>query len=335
MQFNKNIKIFLNYIIGPLLFALLSWSLYRQVVSQPHLEDSWKHIISDWGPKKILFLSLVILFMLVNWGLESLKWKAAVANVQRFSFWEAFKAVLSGVSFSVVMPNRVGEYLGRMMYLPDGKRLKVVSIAIICGVSQLLVTIVFGTIGVIYLKSELISSGFLNPITFQWLTAILISVSIILTLFYFNVASLERITDHVLRKRSWYYLVEVIRSFSVQRLGYLLGLSFARYLVFAVQYILIFSLFGVNVSPLTLLWVMSLVFLSLAVIPTIALAEIGFRGEIMLKLVGLFSGNSLGIVLASVTMWIINLILPALAGTMFMLRIRVFQTRAAEEKRKM
>jgi hypothetical protein len=216
-----------------------------------------------------------------------------------------------------------------MMYLPEGKRLKVVSIAIVCGVSQLLVTVIAGTVGLIYLKSELISSGFFNLITYQWLTFILIGVSIILTIFYFNVGVLERIGDHVLKKRSWYYLVEVIRSFSVQRLTYLLGLSFARYLVFVIQYMLVFSLFGVNVSPLTLLWVMSLVFLSLAVIPTIALAEIGFRGEIMLKLIGLFSGNSLGIVLASVTVWIINLILPALAGTLFMLQIRMFQTRAA------
>jgi hypothetical protein len=334
MQLNKNIKIFLNYVIGPLLFIGLSWSLYRQVSHQPHLETSWNHITSEWGSSRILLLLSAMLLMLVNWGLESLKWKAAVADIHRFTFLQAFKAVLSGVSFSVVMPNRVGEYLGRMMHMPEGKRLKVVTAAIVCSCSQVLITLISGALGLIFLRSQLISSGFMDPLAYQWATGILMGVSLILTIFYFNIGLLERLVEQIFRKRTWFYLVEVIRGFSVQRLGYLLGLSFARYLVFVLQYILIFSLFGVNVSPPTLLWVMSLVFLSLAVIPTIALAEIGIRGEIMLKLVGIFSGNSLGIVLAAVVVWIINLILPALAGALFMLQIRMFRTRAAD-KRKM
>ena len=335
MQLNKNIKIFLNYVIGPLLFIGLSWSLYRQISNQPHLEASWNHISSEWGSAKIFYLLSALVLVQVNWGIESLKWRAAVTDIHRFSFFQAFKAVLSGVSFSVVMPNRVGEYLGRMMYMPEGKRLKVVTVAIVCSYSQVLITLIAGAAGLLFLKEQLIGAGFMNLLAYQWATGILTGVSILLTIFYFNIGLLERLSEPVFKKTRWFYLIEVISDFSVQRLGYLLGLSFARYLVFVVQYMLIFSLFDVNVSPLTLLWIMSLVFLSLAVIPTVALAEIGIRGEIMLKLVGIFSGNSLGIVLAAVVVWIINLILPALAGTLFMLQVRLFKMRAAAEKRKM
>ncbi len=70
---------------------------------------------------------------------------------------------------------------------------------------------------------------------------------------------------------------------------------------------------------------MSVVFLALAVIPTIVLAEIGLRGEITLQLMGLFSLNSLGMALTSVTIWLINLILPAIAGSLFILSIKVFK----------
>jgi hypothetical protein len=68
---------------------------------------------------------------------------------------------------------------------------------------------------------------------------------------------------------------------------------------------------------------MSVVFLALAVIPSIALLEVGLRGEVSLQLVGLFSANSLGIGLTSVTIWFINLVIPALIGTLLLLNIKL------------
>ena len=68
---------------------------------------------------------------------------------------------------------------------------------------------------------------------------------------------------------------------------------------------------------------MSVVFLALAVIPSIALLEVGLRGEVSLRLMGLFSMNSLGIGLTSVTIWFINLIIPAIIGTLFLLNIKL------------
>jgi hypothetical protein len=334
MQLNKNIKIFLNFIVGPLLFIWLSYGLYRQVSQQPHLSASWEHLKASWGSRKIIILTITVLLMLVNWGLEAMKWKNAVKDVHRFSFLQAFRAVLSGVSVSVVMPNRVGEYFGRIMYMPEGKRLRVVSVAMVCGLSQLLITFIAGLAGLIALRTELLRADFFNEIAYGWMVGILSAVGFVLTVFYFNVGFFQKLTESRFRKFSWFYLVEVLHEFSMQRLGYLLGLSFARYIVFVLQYILVFSLFDVNVSPVILLWIMTLVFLSLAVIPTITLAEIGWRGELTLKLVGLFSTNSLGIVLATVVVWVINLILPALAGTVLMLRVKLFGTQALNREKR-
>jgi hypothetical protein len=61
------------------------------------------------------------------------------------------------------------------------------------------------------------------------------------------------------------------------------------------------------------------------VVPTIALVELGLRGHLSLQLMGLFSANSLGIVLTSATAWVINLILPALAGSIVILNFNVFK----------
>ena len=325
MRLNKNIKIFLNYFLGPLLFIWLSFSIFQQIKNQSHLEASWLHIRQSFQSSKVVYLVVTLLLMMANWGIEAAKWRLAVAPVHQVSWLQSFKAILSGVSFSVTMPNRVGEYLGRMLYMPEGKRLKIISLTVICSISQLLVTLLVGTAGLFILKTSILAAHFISLVAYQFITFGLLFLLIILTLFYFNLAALEKWLEQWVKMRSWLYLVSAIRNFSVQRLGQLLLLSSIRYGVFVAQYMLLFRLFEVNVSVLNGFWVMSLVFLALAVIPSIALVEVGLRGQISLQLVGLFAANNLGILLTSITIWCVNLIIPALIGSLLILGLRLFK----------
>src|SRR4029078_6440170 len=143
----KSIKIFINYFLGPILFLWLSYSIYQQVRRQPDLEGSWQQIKHSFQSPSVLNLVAVILLMIVNWGIEAFKWKLSVQKVQDVKYLTAFKAILSGTSFSVLAPNRVGEYLGRILYMDDGNRLKAISLTIAGSMSQLLVTLYIGTIG--------------------------------------------------------------------------------------------------------------------------------------------------------------------------------------------
>jgi hypothetical protein len=65
----------------------------------------------------------------------------------------------------------------------------------------------------------------------------------------------------------------------------------------------------------------------LAIVPTIALAELGFRGKVSLLLFGLLSSNHIGIIATAAGIWIINLILPAIAGSIFILGLRFFRNK--------
>ena len=325
MRLNKNIKNFLNYFLGPLLFIWLSFSIFQQLKNQSHLEVSWLHIRESFQSLKVVYLLITMLLMVANWGLEATKWRIAVEPVHRVSWLQSFKAILSGVSFSVTMPNRVGEYLGRMLYMPEGKRLKIISLTVVCNISQLLVTLLTGTAGLFILKAPILASGLISLVAFQFIAFGLLFLLVILTLFYFNLATMEKWLEQGVKMRSWLYLVSAIREFSVQRLGQLLLLSCIRYGVFVAQYILLFRLFEVNISVVNGFWVMSLVFLALAIIPSIALVEVGLRGQISLQVVGLFAANNLGILLTSVTIWCVNLIIPALIGSVLILSLRLFK----------
>ena len=325
VQVNKNIKIVINYFLGPLLFAFLCFSIYKEIQHQPRLSESWQQIKSSAESIKIIFLLLPLLMIFLNWGLEAWKWKLSVAPVATVSFWQAFKATLSGVTFSVSMPNRVGEYLGRVLYLPEGSRLKTISVTIVGSFAQLLITLMAGLAGLVILKKEL---QIAFPGIFLWYQFVfygLILLVAVMLLLYFNVSGVVNLFNRWIKNQKYFYLVEALQSFSSELLLKLLLISFLRYCVFVLQYILLFYFFGVDVGAITICWVMTVVFLALAVIPSISIVEVGVRGEVSLKLMGIFSSNFLGIGLTSVTIWFINLVLPAIMGSLFMLNLRVFK----------
>jgi hypothetical protein len=325
MQMNKNIKIFINYFLGPLLFVWLSYSIYRQIVKQPQLEESWLRIRQSFQSYKITYLVIAVLLIAVNWGLEAWKWMISVRTFYPIKFFQSFKAVLSGVSFSVTMPNRVGEYLGRIMYLPEGNRLKTISVTLVGSFAQLLVTIITGVIGLIVLKSSLIQNFPQLKIWYQFIVYGLAITVLIMLLIYFNVESTVGFFNRWIKNQKYVYLIEALQKFHTGLLIQILMLSFVRYLIFIIQYVLVFYLFEVNVSTPVIATVMSVVFLTMSVIPSIALVEVWLRGEISIKLMGLFSLNTLGIGFTSVTVWFINLILPAIAGSLLLLSLRMFK----------
>ena len=99
MKVNKNIKLFINYFLGPLLFIWLAWSIYRQIKNQPGLEQAWHGIKESLGSPMLFNLIVVVLLMVVNWSIEAIKWKISIKEIQKVSFFKALQAVLSGVSF--------------------------------------------------------------------------------------------------------------------------------------------------------------------------------------------------------------------------------------------
>jgi len=327
MQPGKNIKIFINYFVGPALFIWLSFSIYRQILHQDKLEQSWFQIRQSFQSYKIFYLVSAFLLMAVNWGLEALKWKLSMKTVHHISFLQAFKGVLSGISFSVTMPNRIGEYFGRMMYLPEGSRLKTISVSLVGSFAQLLVTLIAGTAGLMLMK-DLLLSHFVNfRIWWQFMMYGLVIVVILLLVLYFNVNSGLQVFSKWIRNQKYVYLVEALGNFSKNLLGRLLVISFLRYCVFLLQYLLVFYLFEVNVPVGVVIMVMTVVFLAMAIIPSITLVEVWLRGEVIILLMGMFSKNTLGIGFTSVTVWFMNLIFPAIIGSLLLLNLRVFKKR--------
>ncbi len=331
MKLNKNTKLFINYFLGPLLFAWLAWSIYRQIQKQPDLETAWRGIKESFSTPLAWNLVAVVLLMIANWSIEAVKWKISVKPIQQVSFSKALRAVLSGVSFSVSTPYRVGEYLGRVLYMDEGNRLKTISITIVGSISQLIITLLMGCIGLIILRPAIESNQLLSPIWMQVIIYGTIGVLSGLLLFYFKLAWLIKWVDRLPGSNRFAYLVRALEDFDARLLFKLLLLSALRFIVFIVQYYLLFRLFAVDVSWSQAFWAVSVSFLVMAVIPTIAIVELVQRGKVMTTIMALYTTNGLGVGFTTAGIWLINLIVPAVIGSLLILGMRKIFSKKEEK----
>ncbi|ANH83500.1 hypothetical protein A8C56_23235 [Niabella ginsenosidivorans] len=323
MKINKNIKIFFNYFLGPLLFLWLCWSIYNQVRNQDDLAASWLQIKDSFGSSKIVYFIVVVLLMLANWLAEAYKWRLAIKDVQKISIIRSFKAVLSGVSFSVSTPNSIGDYVGRVLYIDEGKRIKAATITVINNLSQLLVSLVMGLTALYFLKDAIIDSHMVSPIWFETVFYGTGLGTALLLFFYFRVSWMVQWIDRIPASRKFSWSIEALEHFNATILVRLLSLSVIRFFIFIIQYYLLFELFEVDISFWQTWMGVSVLFLILAIIPTIAIfTDLSVRGTVSLTILGLFSNNQLGISLTSVGIWLINMILPALIGSVMVLGIK-------------
>ena len=104
-----------------------------------------------------------------------------------------------------------------------------------------------------------------------------------------------------------------------------LSLSFFRYLVFIIQYILLLQVLHVEILWITGFWIISILFLVLAIVPSFAIADLGIRGKFSTGLLSFYSTNTVGIIGTTFGIWFINLFIPALIGSLLILGIKIFK----------
>jgi Lysylphosphatidylglycerol synthase TM region len=321
---NKSIKILLNYFLGPVLLVILCYSLYSQLMRQPDLTQRWQQVKNSWQSWQFF---CVVGLMFINWGIEARKWQLLVLHLQPFSFGKAFKSVLAGCSVTMLTPNRVGEFGGRVLFLKEENRIKAISLTIAGSISQLLVTMIMGCAGLIFLR--FFSQGTSNALSVLpdfWggvLIYFSITATLLLFLFYIRLGWLVRLIEKIPAFTRVVQHISVLDEFEAKQLLKILALSLLRYVVFVAQYVLLMQVLQIGIAGWLSFWLISVFYLVLAVIPTVGFLELPVRAKTSLELMKLYSGNTLGIETAALAIWVINLVIPALLGSLLILGIKI------------
>lgn len=272
---------------------------------------------------------LVLIGMFFNWGLEARKWQQLVKPLERVSFLRAFSAILSGVSLSINTPNRIGEYGGRILYLKNQNKLKAIAATIVGSFSQLIVTIIFGLIGMIYYINNFAlvkAEGYFAPNFWEKiLLGVMIVICLLTILLYFRLQIIVAIFEKIPYLRRAKVFVQIILKYSGGDLRQLLLLSAIRYMVFSAQYLILLDALGMGFVWWQGFLLNSVIYLVMALVPTIAIAELGLRGKVSIYFLGLLSSNTAAIIAATVCIWLINLVLPAVLGSVLLLGVKIFK----------
>lgn len=278
-----------------------------------------------------LFIALLPALMLVNWGIEARKWQILVSRVEKKNFFTAFGAVLSGLSLSLFVPNGIGDYAGRILFMHEGNRLRSITLTLVGSMAQLIVTLAGGFIGLVYLQHNgWTNAPELQGLSFFWINGIIfmIGMGTLLMLFiYFRLNWLTVMFEKIPFVYKYRFMVEKLEHISKGDLTRILWLSIIRFGIFIIQYLLLLHVFSVRVNIFDAACTVCVLFVVLAILPTIPVADLGMRGEAGLQLFGLLTSNTTGIIATTTGIWLLNLIVPAMAGSLFILGIKIFRNR--------
>ncbi len=293
-------------------------------MDKPDVGIQWKQIKyrhTNWK------LWLVVFLMLVNWSIESIKWQLLVKHLQKFSFYKSFKSVFAGCSVTMLTPNRVGEFGGRVLYLEEDNRIKAISLAVVGSISQLLVTMLMGCFGLIFLRYfSQFDHSIVSVLPQFWetvLTSLCVGLTFILLLFYLRLGWLVRMMEKIPGLQKVVQHVSVLDEFNNLQLVQILSLSFVRYLVFVLQYVLLLQVMDVQIAGWLCFLLLTIFYLVMAVAPTFGFIELPVRVSASWAILKFYTSNELGVGAAGLGIWLINLVLPAVIGSLLILSIKI------------
>lgn len=298
-----------------LLLLLTFGFIFYKLFYAYHLETLIRDFTFSWSPMKSVMLASATLLMCMNWMLEAGKWQLLINKKEPVDYRMALRAVLSGVALSIITPNQVGDFAGRVLHLKQLDKIKGALVTVIGHTAQVIMTIAFGLFGFTWL---LHAQGHLST-ELAALIYVASSVLIITALILFtHIHLIGRIA--VFPKLVPY--LQVFSGYTRGELGIVLLYALLRYLIFIFQYLLLLRVFGVVLTPVQSLCCIIGTLFAQSFVPSFILVEIGMRGASALFFFSLYSSHVTGILLSAYSLWIINLMLPALLGLWFILKMR-------------
>lgn len=315
------------WLLKAVLFLLSCAFIFWHVRSQLHRLHEAEVSLSNFGQRLWSPFFLLVLFLaFLNWSIEAIKWRLLLKDAVPVSTLIALRAFFNGVTVSFFTPNRLGEFAGRIIYLPAEKRIEGALLGFLGSTSQLLVTLQMGLFSLLILWPVYAGGETLTVRIVQSLLALFI---LLLTFLWIRMPGVVRFVDRWKIRASWKNKIHVWDSFRLRDLLWIWALSLLRYAVFTMQPLLLFYLWGVDVS-VHLVMLVPVTYLLITAIPSIALGELGIRGSVNLAIFGLAGIEPAPVLIVTFLIWCINLALPAAFGAFSVLFVKFRNTVRAE-----
>ncbi|MCF7568315.1 flippase-like domain-containing protein [Sabulilitoribacter arenilitoris] len=262
-------------------------------------------------PKNIVLLLFLSFF---NWLFEILKWKHLVSYIKKITFKNALEQSLGALTASLFTPNRIGEYGAKAIYYSANFRKRIVLINLLSNLLQMSVTLILGIVGFCFLVTtydvNLDYYRLARILSLGVMGILLVGFGIKKSKFTIKGFSLEKLKSFVL-------------EFPRKKIVFGFLYSLIRYAFFSFQFYFLLQLFGVNMTYINTMIIITSMYLLASIIPSIFIFDVVIKGSIALYLFDLAGVNEFTILSIITLMWLFNFVVPSLFGSFYVLNFNL------------
>jgi len=316
----KHLNALIKIALGICLFGVIYWHFFKDHITSLEIQ---KLFTKKFEGHNIWWLLIAIALMPLNWALETQKWRRFTESVEPISFLKAYKAIFSGVLLSVFTPNRIGEYGGRILWLRPENQWKGVITTLLSSFSQILVTVIFGTFGLIYFIYYFSKSDDLLNL---FLVVLLVILLVFFLFAFYNIDLLIPVAKRIPMPRRVKDLLRhltILTQFTSKDLTVALSFAGMRFMMYSMQYFLMLNYYDVDPPLLAGLAGVFTIFLFQTGIPLPPMMGLFARGEIALFVWGHFCPDQLRILASTYSLWTLNVLLPAFMGLIILTGLNI------------
>ena len=299
----------LSIVVGAFCF------MYSKIVQNENLE--FRKFVAFLNENDVFSLKnslILILLSSFNWFFEILKWQHLVTILKPISFKSALEQSLGGLTASLITPNRIGDYGAKAIYYTKTFRTKIVLLNLLGNMAQMTITMVLGAIGFIL---------FINryPIGINYNKAVGIGAIILLIGFViFYIMTQKRFKT---KGFSLVFIIDFITSIPLKAHGLNISLSLIRYLVFSFQFYYLLTVFGVTISYVDAMIIITSMYVLASIVPTISIFDVVVKGSIAMFLFSYLNVNEFIVLSTTTLMWLLNFVIPSIFGSYFVLNFKL------------
>ena len=276
--------------------------IYNQIAHNNQL--NWVLFLEKFNKNKS-FLGIVFILLLsfLNRFFEILKWQNLVSYIHKITVFDATKQVLGALTAGLFTPNGIGEYAGKALFFEKFQAKNIVFLNLICNGIQLILSVIFGIFGLLYLGYS------------KWVVFLLAVLLGFLVLGF----GLKKVKIKGYSITGLIFKINEIPKSIHQKNNYL---AVCRYLIFSHQYYFLFLAFDVQLPYFTLMATISTVYFLASSLPTFQFLDFAVKGSVAVYFFGLFGVNEWIVIFISTLMWFLNVVLPVLIGSYYVLNFK-------------
>ncbi len=294
---------------------------YAFLIYKLGFKTNWEeisHSIGSITTTKVLAIVFLLALTPLNWLVEAKKWQLLIRNVEPLTIKKSLTAVLAALCTGVITPNRTGEWAGRAMLLHEHHRGKGVMAAFYGSLAQNVATAFAGGIAaVLYFGMVNPADMNPNPALYKWPIFIITCSALV---FFFLLPSFF----------TWWHpsnvyfrkLADTLAQYSHSEMVAILGVSVLKLSLYSLQFYIMLFIFGTGLTVFEGFAAIPLYFLLVSFVPVFSFTEPGVRGAVAYIVFTPIVAIAPATAVASVVLWIVNIALPTLVGSVYWIRNR-------------